>query len=389
MRPRLCLVTSNLFFAEVFLARQIRTFEADWDVTVIVNAAEAEYRAAVGGYAEVLNFALQRKIRPWLDLVSLIRLVHHFARRRYDVVHSTTPKAGLLAMVSAWLARTPVRIHTFTGQVWQTRSGAMRWLLKMTDRLTARSATAVLVDGVHQLEFLREHGVVTAPKARVIGNGSICGVDVDRFHPSDAFRAEVRNELAIPPGALLLVYMARLTVDKGALVMAKAFAALASTGRTDVHLIMIGPDEDGLTAQIEAIVGEHRHALHLMGFTRTPERYIAAADIFCLPSYREGFPMVLLNAAACAVPAVASRIHGSTDAIVDSVTGLLHEPGDDIALVNLVLALAADPALRTRLGHAARRRVVEMFSEEVVTHELGRLYRTLSDDVRKRTAGNQ
>jgi glycosyltransferase involved in cell wall biosynthesis len=308
----------------------------------------------------------------------LVRLVRHFRRERYDVVHSTTPKAGLLAMAAALIAHIPVRIHTFTGQVWQTRSGAMRWLLKATDGLTSSCATTVLVDGTNQLNFLLSHGVVSPSKARVLGNGSICGVDIDRFRPCDTFKGDVRSEFDIPEDDVVLVYMARLTVDKGALVMAKAFRILCSSGAGNFHLLMIGPDEENLTQEIESTVGEHRARLHMMGYTREPEKYIAAADVFCLPSYREGFPMVLLNAAACAVPAIASRIHGSTDAIVDTVTGLLHEAGDHEALVAHVLALANDVQLRRRLGDAARRRVVDLYSETVVTRELAGLYENLT-----------
>ena len=377
MRSKLCLVTSNLFFAEVFLSRQIRAFEHQFDLSVVVNATRAEYCEAIGGEANFIDVCLERKIRPWRDLVSLIRLVGRFRRDKFDIVHSTTPKAGLLAMSAAFLTATPVRIHTFTGQVWQTKSGLMRWLLKCTDKLTARLATAVLVDGVNQFDFLVAHHVVLPSKARVLGNGSICGVNVDRFVPSNAHKMAVRRELGIPADVLLIVYMARLTVDKGALVMAKAFGQLCSSGALAAHLLMVGPDEDKLAEQIQSIVGEHRTRLHLMGYTREPEKYIAAADIFCLPSYREGFPMVLLNAAACAVPVIASRIHGSTDAVEDNLTGLLHEAGNHNALVEHIVALGLDPQLRSKVGNAARRRVIELYSEEVVTKELITLYETL------------
>lgn len=390
MRSKLCLVTSNLFFAEVFLSRQIHTLEHQYDLSVVVNSTPTEYRQVIGGQAKFLNFSLERKIRPWRDLVSLAQLVRHFRRERYDVVHSTTPKAGFLAMVAAFLAGTPVRIHTFTGQVWQTRSGVMRWLLKATDRLTARCATTLLVDGTNQLNFLLSHRIVSPSKARVLGNGSICGVDVDRFKPSDAFKADVRRELGIPANDVLLVYMARLTVDKGALVMAQAFSKLCSNVAMNFHLLMIGPDEDNLTQEIESMTCQHRTRLHMMGYTREPEKYIAAADVFCLPSYREGFPMVLLNAAACAVPAIASRIHGSTDAIVDTVTGLLHEAGDHEALVAHVLTLANNVQLRRSLGDAARRRVVDLYSETVVTRELAGLYEDLLEHTRRPpTIGSQ
>ncbi|KQU74856.1 MULTISPECIES: glycosyltransferase [unclassified Rhizobacter] len=385
MTRKFGIITSNLFFAEVFLARQIRSFEKEFDLTVVINCNEAEYRRGIGGNARFLNVALERKISPWRDLCSLISLTREFRRNKYTLVHSTTPKAGLLAMIAGRLAGVPIRIHTFTGQVWQTRSGFMRWMLKATDKLTTRCATTVLVDGHNQLSFLIDHGVLSPAKGKVIGNGSICGVDTNKFAPSPAHRTSVRHEIGAADDEVLLVYMARLTVDKGALLMAQAFTRLCEEQTIGYRLLMIGPDEENLTDLIRTTVGKHVDRLHMLGYTRTPERYIAAADIFCLPSYREGFPMVLLNAAACAVPALAARIHGSTDAIEDNATGLLHDSGDLGDMVQKIRTLAGDASLRARLGEAARARVMELYAESVVTGRLRELYEQL---IREWDAGN-
>jgi len=221
---------------------------------------------------------------------------------------------------------------------------------------------------------LSEHGIVRPPKGRVLGNGSICGVDTARFAPNPQARNEVRREFGLKEEEILLVYMARLTVDKGAIVMANAFLALCDSTPNRFRLLMIGPDEESLTPQIEALLAPYRNRLHLLGYTREPQKYIAAADTFCLPSYREGFPMVLLNAAACGVTAVASRVHGSTDAILDGQTGVLHDAGDSAGLAEVIGRLASDPALRQRLGAAARQRVESQFSERAVNEALNRTY---------------
>lgn len=374
MKNKLCLITSNLFFVEVFLARQIRVLEQEYDVTVIVNATEIEYRENVGGGARTLNVALQRRIAPLQDLRSLCKLVALFRKEKFEIIHSATPKAGLLAMTAALIARRPTRIHTFTGQVWQTRSGFMRWLLKTADKVTAYCATAVLIDGRDQYDFLVGEGVVSIQKGRVLGNGSICGVDIHRFRPDDSVKALVRSEFAIPATDILLLYMARLTVDKGALVMAEAFARLCEDAIVSVHLLMVGPDEENLADVIRSLVGCHGQRLHVIGYTREPQKYFAGADIFCLPSYREGFPMVLLNAAACGVPSIASRVHGSTDAIDEGVTGLHHDPGDVVGLSKQIALLAKESALRKTMGEAARDRLIRLYSEDAVTQLLQAFY---------------
>lgn len=373
-RRRVCVVTTSVLIVKFFLIPHLRRLSSRYDVTLVVNTDDRALLAGYGLNVRVIPLAIERRIAPWLDLRALAALRRLFVRERFDAVHSYSPKGGLLAMLAAKLSGVPVRIHTFTGQVWANRTGAMRLLLKTADRVTAGCANLVLVDSVSQRDFIRRKGVIPASRrCEVPGGGSISGVNLNRFKPDPESRRRVRTDLNVPDDGVLLVYAGRLTRDKGVLDLAGAFAKVASR-HPALHLVLVGPDEENVTPEIRSIVGDHAGRLHFHDYTSAPERFLAAAEILCLPSYREGFGVVIIEAAACGVPAVASRIYGITDAVVESKTGLLHEPGNVGELADLLGRLAADPAARERLGRAARLRAERDFSEDRIIGAVLELY---------------
>lgn len=308
---------------------------------------------------------IERKIALLKDSHALLVLLRLFNTKRFYVVHSVSPKAGLLAMVAACIARTPVRLHIFTGQVWATRRGFSRWFLKTLDKILASCATHLLADSPSQRQFLIDEGVVKPERITVLAQGSISGVDVQCFIPDAVARGEVRAELAIPDEAVVFLYLGRLNRDKGVLDLARAFARLA-VDHSQAHLLIVGPDEGRLESLLLQACANCPDRLHRVGYTDTPQRYMAAADVFCLPSYREGFGTVIIEAAAVGLPAIGSRIYGVTDAIVEHETGLLFPPGEVDALVTAMIALTTDAPLRQRLGMQARARAIREFSSEVV-----------------------
>lgn len=368
---KICFVATIPAVVHSFLKEHIRASAAKWSVKIISNPNGAELLN--GTKAEFIPLAIERKISLWRDLLALIHLVTLFRHERFDLVHSIMPKTGLLSMLAAWLTRVPVRMHTFTGQVWANSRGWKRGALKMFDRLIVIFATHVLVDSPSQRDFLVSEGVLPKGKGMVIGHGSICGVDACRFHPDTGLRDRVRAELGINQGQTAILFLGRLNRDKGILELARAFADIASH-RSDVVLVLVGAEEDVLFAHIQETCGAYHDRLRRVNFTPTPERYMAAADIFCLPSYREGFGQVIIEAAASGVPAVASRIYGITDAVEDGKTGLLFPAGDVVALTQALLRLVEDQALRQGMGETARKRALELFPSEKITGELLDLY---------------
>lgn len=359
---RLCYVVSSQMTVSAFLKDHIAAAsDAGYEVSVVANTHDEEFLTRLGLSASFHSVAIVRHISPLRDLLALLSLCRLFFTRRFDIVHSISPKAGLLSMIAASLTRVPHRIHTFTGQVWVTQSGVKRWLLKQVDRLLAALTTRALVDSASQREFLLAESVLDAGNSEVVGSGSICGVDSLRFRPDREVRRAARDELGIPENTPLLLFLGRLTRDKGVLDLALAFARLAERF-ADVRLLLVGPDEAGLSRDILRVCGSVKSRVHFVGFTAYPERYMASADIFCLASYREGFGAVVIEAAATGIPCVASRIYGITDAVIDGCTGLLHAPGDVEAIESLVSALILDLDRRLDMGVKARRRALTKFS---------------------------
>ncbi|MCS6293165.1 MAG: glycosyltransferase, partial [Nitrospira sp.] len=284
----------------------------------------------------------------------------------FTAVHSITPKAGLLAMLAARLAAIRLRHHTFTGQVWATKSGIARSLLKAFDRLIVYAASQVFADSSSQCRFLEDERVVKPGGISVLGPGSIAGVDVGRFRPDVEMRRQVRAEMDSSDDLCVFLFVGRLTRDKGVFDLVEAFTTVAATNPR-VELWLVGPDEEGLSEQLECRSRRGIGRMRWLGQTSQPERYMSGADVLVLPSYREGFGSVVIEAAACAIPTVAYRIDGVIDAVVEERTGLLVERRNVDAFAAAMLALSLDPARRNQLGRQALDRAAKEFSSPAVT----------------------
>ena len=363
------IVVSHPGTARAFLKYQLAVLSKIYRVSVVANAKPRELHFLPRG-VRPLSVKLERRPAPLQDLRALLTLYRLFRRERFDVVHSMTPKAGLLAMVAAFASRVPVRLHTFTGEVWATRRGWSRWFLKKTDRLTAALATDVMVVSASEGDFLRAQGVLTSAEGRVLAGGSLSGVDTERFAPDPAVRRSVRVELGIEDEDVIFLFLGRLTGDKGVILLARAWQRIVSA-KLGGYLVIVGPDDEGL---LNLTLLKKTERMVVVDETWKPERYLKAADVLCLPSRREGFGNVIIEAACAAVPAIASRIYGVIDAVDDGRTGLLFPVDDVDSLTACMMRLLTDSDTRLRLGEAARDRAVKEFSQEVVADALMRVY---------------
>jgi glycosyltransferase involved in cell wall biosynthesis len=191
-----------------------------------------------------------RNIRPFADGVALWRLWRVFLLERFLAVHSMSPKAGFLGMLAAWLAGVPVRIHTFTGQVWAARVGWLRFVLKTADTITAMLATHILIDSHSQRRFLIAKGVLKKNQGVVVAKGSVVGVDLKRFRPNHRSRTRYRRLLDIPPSAVVALFLGRFQPDKGVYELALAFRQ-ATKLVNNLYLLMAGPDEAEMTESLK------------------------------------------------------------------------------------------------------------------------------------------
>lgn len=365
-RRRLCVVTTTPLIVHFFLKRHLRELAQKFDVTLVVNPQNDAYLVPLDLPVKMVGVTLARRIAPLADLRALIQLVSLFRRQKYDLVLSLAPKAGLLAMIAAVLARVQCRVHVFQGEVWASKRGMIRSLLRAMDRLTALLATHLLAVSLSEKRFLESEKVAPTGKVVVLGKGSISGVDLKRFVADPSARAQVRSMFRIPETDVVCLYLGRLTADKGIYDLSRAFNMAAARTRSRLWLIMVGPDEDGAAERIRELSGDARARLVIVGYTDTPERFVAAADLLCLPSYREGFGMVIIEAAAAGVPAIGTRIYGVADALIDGETGILVPVGDVRELATQLCRLADDKRLREGMGRAARIRVEQDFEQAMV-----------------------
>jgi glycosyltransferase involved in cell wall biosynthesis len=361
---KICFVLTTEFSVNVFLLNHLRELTKAYAVTVIVNTNNPNFLIKQGIRAKVIPLAIARDVSLVSDFSCLIQLIKVFHQQNFLAVHSVTPKAALLSMLAAWIVRIPLRIHTFTGQVWATKSGSGRLFLKWFDWLIASLTTSNIIDSPSQKQFLINQGVLTEKKSIVFAKGSISGIDVSRFKPNEVARANIRNDLKLAEEDVLFLFIGRLTVDKGVLDLAKAFVELNDSSS---HLLFVGPDEQDMKTEIGKISGSNNENIHFVGHTANPESYMASAEVLCLPSYREGFGTVLIEAAAVGIPAIASRIYGITDAVVDGKTGLLHEPRDISSIKHHMESLIHNKALRAKLGKQAKERVLKDFNSDLIT----------------------
>jgi glycosyltransferase involved in cell wall biosynthesis len=366
MRHSLIFVATTPFAVNAFLRTHLLALAETHEVTLCVNTTAYPLVDDLARAVRVRHIDISRKIVPWQDLRALFQLRRCFREIRPATVHSLTPKAGLLAALAGYLAGVPLRFHTFTGQVWATRTGIGRSLLKSIDRLIALCAHRVFADSASQCRFLEEEGVVRRGGVTVLGKGSVAGVDLVRFCPAIATRAALRAETGVADTVPVFLFVGRLVRDKGVFDLVEAFATLnARHGQWE--LWMVGPDEEALQASLQARSERLGARIRWFGPTLTPERYMAAADVFVLPSYREGFGSVIIEAAACGIPTVAYLIEGVVDAIVEGETGYLVEKGNIPELVEKMEYLGRHKSFAVDMGRAAKARATDEFSSSTIT----------------------
>jgi len=379
MKLKVVRIVTASYVVPWHLANTLQRIAADFEVTVVGQGVSA-YRDSYPGIRWI-DLDLNRKVSLLSDLRALFALCRIFIAIKPDIVHSIMPKAGLLSALAGFLCRVPVRMHTFTGQVWATRQGMARHFYYLIDRLINSLNTVCLTDSPSQSAFLREHGFFYKGGALpVLSKGSLSGVDLARFDRSTVSpRAdELRSQLGLCESDFVFAFIARKTRDKGAIDMLRAFAKIAATA-TNARLLFVGPDEsDGEIAKILGADKVLSKAVLEIGQVENHELYLAISDVLCLPSHREGFGTIVIDAAALGVPAVGSRIPGLVDAIEDGHTGVLFPEGDIDALADCMRDFLEHPGQYEQMRVNASRRVAESFSADVLYGALKDMYLELA-----------
>ena len=338
-RPKLLRVTTVAGSLDGMLRGQLRFLNERFEVVGVASGAETLAKVAAREGIRVADVPMRREIAPARDLGSLFALVRLFRRERPYIVHANTPKASLLAMWAAWIARVPHRIYYVTGLRFETTRGAFRLLLKTMERLTCFFATKVIPegDGV-KATLLRER--ITRKATEKILNGNINGIDLEYFRRTpeiEARAAEIRREIGAEAGTLVFGFAGRIVRDKGVNELVRAFSRLRrELGGNAVRLLLLGDFEDALDPiadDVRAEIARADSGIRAPGYRDDLRPYYAATDVFVLPSHREGFPNVVMQAGAMGVPALVTDINGSNEIIRDGENGLIVPPRDEAALL--------------------------------------------------------
>jgi glycosyltransferase involved in cell wall biosynthesis len=374
-RPRMVVGVTSAQTCLVLAGRLRALRLAGFDVTLVSSPGELLTQRAEAEGVEAVAVRMRRGIAPLADIWSLVCLLWLLLRRRPAITDFSTPKAGLLGNLAAWALRVPHRVYTLRGLKLESASGGKRALLLWSERLAARCAHVVLCNS----ESLRSAALVLrlapAEKLRLLGVGSSNGVDTERFSPGGS---AVRRSLGIPERDLVLGFAGRLTTDKGIPELLVAFEEIARV-EPACWLLLVGwfdAAEDALEARWRVKIGEHARIRHT-GFVPDVAPYYRAMDLLVLPTHREGFPNVALEAASCGLPVITTESTGARDAVLAEVTGLLIPPGNSEAIAEAALSLTKNAAARRRMGAAARAWAVERYSHEQVLGLAVEFYRGL------------
>lgn len=346
--------------------------ESGFEVFVGTRTGQTDGSSAFDPGVQVHHIDFIRQPSPGADIRALWQTIRLIRRLHPDIVHASTPKAGLLGMVAARLCRTRVRVFQARGLRYETAHGIRRRVMCRFDQVSMACATDVVFNSRSSLDRAEQDHLIASGRASVLGSGQ--GVDADHFSPIDPDeRRRHRTEFGLPLDARVIVSVGRLTKDKGIDDLVHAYTELHDDS---AWLFLVGTFEDGdrIASSTLQLIQDHPRIVHRPWMTDTRAAY-ATADVLAFPSYREGLPNAPLQAQACGVPVVGYAATGTVDAVVDGETGILVPTGDRTALCEALRRVLDDSDLRSRLANSGRGYVVAEFQPRVVWDRVAQLYR--------------
>ena len=333
---------------------------------------------------KTIDVALQRQIAPLKDIISLYKLYKILKKEKPIIVHSITPKAGLLTMIAGYFARVPIRIHTFTGLIFPTKTGFSRKLLITMDKILCLFATNIYPEGNGVKNDLLKYKITKKP-LNIIANGNVNGIDLDYFKTS-LFSLnqnnELKKELEIQQTDFVFIFIGRLVKDKGINELIEAFLMLQENNKK-VKLLLVGPLEQNLNPIKETTLSKiiNNKSILNVGYKNDVRPYLAIANCLVFPSYREGFPNVVLQAGAMGLPSIVSNINGCNEIIKHNYNGLILPVKDKNAIFAAMNLIIDNTILYETLKSNARQNIESNYDQKLVWNEILNEYNTLLKNV--------
>ena len=355
--------TSNFF--KSFMLKHIKILSKSYELTIFCHTAH-KLKSDVPRNVSLIDINFRRGISIFNDIIAFLLLIFFFLKNRPAISISFTPKIGFIVLLSAFLTRIPLRIHWFTGQIWCTKKGVVKKFYKFIDKLIFFLSTRVLVDGLSQKKFLIKEKVISEKKSTVLQKGSVGGVDLEKFKLDKKKRIIMRKKYSISQKTFVFLFLGRINKDKGVFDLVKAYEKLLSNQcKMDILLVFVGPIED---KNFFNIIKGNKKILYF-DFTNNPENWLSMSDILCLPSYREGFGTVIIEAASCGVPSLCSRIYGLKDSIIDRKTGFFHKVGNINDIKKKMIYVIKNKKIVKGWGYLAKNRVEKEFNNTVLANK--------------------
>lgn len=357
-KPRIVLISTSASTITSFMLNNIKILSLDYSLIIICNDAVL-LKKLVPKKIKLININFKRRPNLFVDISSFFILLYFFLKNKPDLSISISPKAGFITALSSLIARVSFRIHWFTGQIWVTKKGFSRSLYKFLDKLIFNCSNHVLVDSKSQKDFLIANNIITKNKATVLLHGSVGGVNIKKFKYRKSNRYLLRKKLNLSKNDFIFLYLGRINKDKGVDDLINAYQKIEKLHKA--FLILVGPIEENY---IKEKIEKNKKIIYV-GETQEPQKWFPVADILCLPSYREGFGSVIIEAASCNIPALGSDIYGITDAIKENDTGFFHKVGNIRDLKNKMLFVLKNKKILKVYGKRARKRVEKKYEENL------------------------
>lgn len=376
--PKLIRITTVPLSLEKLLEGQLEFMQDYFEVTAISADKEKLYALGKKNNYNTYHIEMTRKITPWQDLKAVIKLYKYLKKESPAIVHTHTPKAGIVGMLAAWLAGAPNRLHTVAGLPLMEAEGAKRIVLNIVEKLTYLFATKIYPNSKGLYDFIVKEKFTNSSKLAIIGNGSSNGIDIEYFNPnlySEKDKIDLRNQLGIPQENFVFIFVGRLVKDKGINELVEAFTKLLTT-HNNLSLLLVGPlesDLDPLSAETLSFI-ENTPQIISVGYQNDVRSYFAIANALTFPSYREGFPNVVMQAGAMGLPSIVSDINGCNEIIIEDINGIVVPPKNAEELFMAMKLLVSEDEIYAKLKSTARQNIVTNYSRKEIWEALLKEY---------------
>ena len=380
IKPRLLRITTVPISLKILLRGQFIFFHQQGFEVLTVSADGPEVADIKREGVEHIIVPMTRTITLLQDFVCLYKLILIIKKFKPDIVHTHTPKAGLLGMLAAWLCNVPVRLHTVAGLPLMEMQGVKRWIIKQTERITYACAHRIYPNSRGLFDFIIKEIRIRPLKLKIIGSGSSNGIDVEYFSRTPQLEqqaSQIRLNNQIPDNEIVFCFVGRLVMDKGITELVRSFEVI--NNKVPSWLLLVGSFEEQLDplppGVMVSIKGNKR--ILATGFQKDVRAYMMASNIFVFPSYREGFPNVVMQAACLNIPSIVSDINGCNELIENNKTGLVIPPKNEEALQTAMEKLAANEDERKEMSIKAKDFVSGHFDQRHFWNELHNEYSSL------------